>query len=145
MLPNPFTRLRRVYCQKTALNKRSDSLEGYFPPHLTPNSPPHAIARCGISFCTRCPAPRPGMIASSAGGEIARTPSRQKATHSTPAHAYFFLVRDIPPMGGLGGCRTARKGAVAIGVADLFCGGVITLLLFSKNYTKNQVNTSFLV
>ena len=109
MLPNPFTRLRRVYCQKTALNKRSDSLEGYFPPHLTPNSPPHAIARCGISFCTRCPAPRPGMIASSAGGEIARTPSRQKATHSTPAHAIFSLSADIPHW-GLGGMQNRTQG-----------------------------------
>ena len=144
MLPNPFTRLRRVYCQKTALNKRSDSLEGYFPPlqHLTLRITLLSVVASRFALDAR---PRPGMIASSAGGEIARTPSRQKATHSTPAHAYFFLVRDIPPMGGLGGCRTARKGAVAIGVADLFCGGVITLLLFSKNYTKNQVNTSFLV
>ena len=70
--------------------------------------------------------PRPGMIASFAGGEIASTPSRQKATHSTPAHAIFFLVSDIPHW-GLGGMQIGRKGAAAIGAVDLFRGGVIEL------------------
>lgn len=68
--------------------------------------------------------PRPGMIASFAGGEIARTPSRQKATHHTSAHAIFSLTADIPHW-GLGGMQIGRKGAVAIGAVDLFRGGVI--------------------
>lgn len=123
MLPNPFTRLRRVYCQKTALNKRSDSLEGYFPPlqHLTLRITLLSVVASRFALDAR---PRPGMIASSAGGGLARSHANRKATHGTPTHAIFSLSA-TSPIGGLGGCRTERKGAKAIEVADLFRGGVI--------------------
>lgn len=68
--------------------------------------------------------PRPGMIASSAGGGLARSHANRKATHRTPTHAIFSLTADIPHW-GLGGMQIGRKGAVAIGAVDLFRGGVI--------------------
>ena len=99
---------------------------GYCPPHarltLRPTLLPVVVSRFALDA-----RPRPGMIASEAGGEIARTPSRQKATHSTLAHAIFSLTADIPHW-GLGGMQIGRKGAVAIGVADLFCGGIFDYL-----------------
>ena len=51
----------------------------------------------------------------------------RKATHHTPIHTIFSLSADIPHW-GLGGMQIGRKGAVAIGVADLFCGGIFDYL-----------------
>ena len=120
MLPmRLITRLRRVYCQKTALNKISDSAQGYFPPH---------------ERLTVCPTLLPAVASRSARDarpwaghnsqlrwrwRVARSHAGQQLLKAPPPTLAFSLL-ETSPIGGLGGCRTERKGAVAIGVADLF-------------------------
>ena len=53
---------------------------------------------------------------------VARSHAGQELLTAPPPTLTFSLL-GTSPIGGLGGCRTARKGAVTIGVADLFWGG----------------------